>query len=298
MEADASTELGYAAGGYAAGGGSGSVFGAPVAEAKGGAARISMLKMFPVMFTLCCSMLFLVPMCFVLSIGTNAEIRYFWTPWHYVVSVIPLLILAAHYVHMRSGAPNKVAVVTALVVPSMLLLICANGQYLQATTMVDRLSSVDCDALQSKQRLQNAWQAAHDLYMGCLNETSAAFGYDVAVLQANFRVQDCEEYPQAAGLLAGATRSPAPRSPYAEDWAYLRHLEESSFCSGWCKPGIQLWSGGASKDSCSVAVAAVFDLYAQPHAGEVVAVMVITLIVSAMFLILVGPVLRKNGIEW
>mmetsp|Transcript_91856 Transcript_91856/g.230842 ORF Transcript_91856/g.230842 Transcript_91856/m.230842 type:complete len:296 (+) Transcript_91856:161-1048(+) len=263
-------------------------------EVKRFGARVSMLRLFPVLFTLCCSMLFLVPMCLVLTIGSSKELAYFWTPWHYVVAVIPLFILAAHYIHMRSGVPNKTAVVTALVVPSLLLLVCANGQYLQATVMVERLASSDCEALQSKQELQKAWQAAYDLYMGCLKETSAAYGFDVAVLQQNFRVQDCEEYPQAAGLVG----SSSSKSPYAEDWKYLRYLEENSFCSGWCQSGIQLWSNGASKDSCSIAVATVFDLYAQPHAGEVVAVMVITLIVSAMFLILVGPLLRKNGIEW
>lgn len=272
-------------------------FGAAGGEDKRAASRISMLKLFPVLFTLCCSVLFLVPMCFVLSIGTAREISYFWTPWHYVVVVIPLLILYAHLMHVRSGVPSKAAVATALVVPSLLLLVCANGQYLQATTMVDRLLSSECNSLQSKQRLENAWQAAHDLYMDCLQETSDAFGYDVAVLQKNFRVQDCEEYPAAAGLIP-STRSKTAVSPYAKEWAYLRSLEEGSFCSGWCEPGMQLWSGTPSKDACSVAVASVFDLYALPHAGEVVSVMVITLIVAAMFLILVGPVLRKNGVEW
>lgn len=194
-------------------------------------ARVSMLRLFPVLFTLCCGGLFLVPMCFVLSIGTSRELAYFWTPWHYVVAVIPLLIVGAHYIHMRSGTPNKAAVVTALVAPSLLLLVCANGQYLQATSMVDKLMSEDCDAFQSKQQLQNAWQAAYDLYTGCLNETSAAYGYDAAVLARHFRVQDCEEYPEAAGL-AGSSGA---ASPYAQDWTYLRYLEEHSFCSGWCR---------------------------------------------------------------
>lgn len=264
-----------------------------ISEAKKSATRISMLRLFPVLFTLCSSLLFLVPMGFVLSIGTSQEMAYFWTPWHYVVAVIPLLIFGAHVIHMRSGAPSKLSVVTALVVPSVVLLISANGQFMQANTLVDRLSSNDCDAMQSKQNLQNAWQAAHDLYMGCLNQTSAAFGYDVAVLQQNFRVQDCEEWPAAAGLVSSSSTS-----PYVQEWLYLRYLEENSYCTGWCKPGAQLWSSGGHKDSCSVAVSAVFEYYGQPQSGEVVSVMVITLIVSAMFLILVGPVLRKNGIEW
>jgi len=166
-----------------------------------------------------------------------------------------------------------------------------------------RLAASDCNAMPQKQKLQQAWEAAHDLWMGCLNETSTLYGYDVATLQRSFRIQDCDEYLDAAGAnsksrLSRSTRGTGSYLGYAEEWAYLRYLEENHFCGGWCTPRVQLWSHVRSKDSCSNAVADVFGWYVQPHAAEVCSVMVVIFTVSAIVLVLLGPIMRKSGFDW
>mmetsp|Transcript_47732 Transcript_47732/g.147460 ORF Transcript_47732/g.147460 Transcript_47732/m.147460 type:complete len:282 (+) Transcript_47732:136-981(+) len=260
-------------------------------------ADINMLKMFPAAFTMICALLFSVPMWIVLTIGHTTAIAYFQTNWYYVVVIIPAITCCVHYVHVRRGVPNKAAVIVGLTLPNLVLLWHANLQYMNSVDKADKLFSSDCNTFDQKRELQRSWEAAYSLYVGCINQTSANTGHSRELLMQTFRIQDCEEYNAAlTGFTASGTR--AYEESHQRDWTYLRSLEEEHFCSGWCYHAQQLWSSKAHKDSCSVVVSHIYGSYVRPHAKQVCMLMLAALGASATLLIMVGPVLRRHGLEW
>lgn len=255
--------------------------------------RLNILRIFPAMFTTVCAFLFVVPVWVVLGIESTTAVSYFSSSWRLVVLVIPAIIVAVHLVHLKTGAPSRAAVFLGLVAPSVILLIVANSQYVMAADKTDKLFSGDCDAFPEKRALQRSWDAAYKLYAKCLEDTSRAQGIPVAELQARFRVEDCEEYEtglHSTDRMSGETRE--------RDWKYLKEMEETHLCAGWCYQGVQLWAQSHHRDSCSVAVSSLFEHYVRPHASQVGAMMLAVLATSAILIVVLGPVLRHLGLEW
>lgn len=253
---------------------------------------IDLIRMFPAAFTMVCFVIFLVPVWLILTVAENQALSYFSSRWAYVVLAAPVIILLVHLVHLRQGVPNKFGVLAALMIPSIICLIIANRQFMNATDKMDKLFSVDCDTFPQKRQLQVAWESAYNLYMDCLNTTAATSNYPLEVLQQNFRIQDCAEYQSR---LSGKW---AFLNNYADEWNYLRYLEENHYCSGWCYHGVQLWSSKPHKDSCAIVVSNLFRSLVTPHTKQVSVVMLACLAVTAVIIIIMGPALRKQGLEW
>lgn len=247
--------------------------------------RIDMMKMFPPAFTMACALLFMVPTYMVIYISRSPVITYFSNQSYWILLVIPVIIAASHYVHVRGGVPNKYAVIGSLILPSLLLLIFANVEYVASVDKSDKLFSTDCDTFLLKRRLQNSWEAAYSVYMNCLNQTAVNSGRSIDELRSNFRIQDCSEY-------AGASRA------HSREWSYLQHLEENNHCSGWCYHGVQLWSSAPTKDSCSTVVSSVYSLYVRPHASQICIVMLAVLFLSAAMFVFMGETIRAHGLTW
>lgn len=246
---------------------------------------IDLLKMFPSAFAMTCGLLFVMPSWIILRIGRTPILAYFTSNWYLVVLIVPAVLIWGYLVHVRRGSPRKAVVGASLLLPSILLMLCAHSQYLMSVNNFDKLFSADCDTFKQKRDLQSSWEAAYNLYMSCLHETSRTQGYSLDLLKAKFRIQDCTEYkPDALG--------------YAQDWEYLRKLEEELSCAGWCYHGEQLWAFTGSKDSCSAGVAQYMQSYVQPHSSKVAFLMLGSLVASAVGLVLIGHRLRKNGWDW
>jgi hypothetical protein len=212
---------------------------------------IDLLRMFPAAFTMVCFLVYLVPAWLILTAARTPALSYFASNGAYVVIAVPLIILLVHFIHLRSGNPVKFGVIAALIIPALILLIYGNMQHTNAIDKQDKLFSTDCDTFPAKRRLQVAWEAAYNLYMQCLEDTAATSNYSVSVLQANFRLQDCQEYQAQLNPVVqyGSTgMSTQLTGTYAQEWNYLRYLEENHFCSGWCYAGVQLWSNQMTKD--------------------------------------------------
>jgi len=205
--------------------------------------------------------------------------------------------VGAHITHWLRGVPTKSAVVVGLIVPNLIVLFCANLQYMGAVDKSEKLFSTDCNSFQEKRRLQASWEAAYNLYMNCIDQTSARTGHPRDTLIELFRIQDCEEY---AGAISGFDKSgrPHPQGGFAKDWTYLRSLEEDHFCSGWCYRGQQLWATKTTKDSCTSAVSHIYRGYVRPHTSQVCMLMLAALACSSVLLIMLGPVIRKQGLDW
>jgi len=259
--------------------------------------EIDMLKMFPAAFTMVGALLFSVPTWIVLTIGHNPAVSYFQSESYFMVLVIPFITLLVHLVHVRKGVPVKLAVVVGLVLPNLILLWHGNTMYLNAVDKSDKLFSQDCNSFNGKRELQRSWEAAYALYSNCINQTARQTGHSRAQLMETFRIQDCEEYRSAlTGLTAGGTR--AYEESHIQDWTYLRRLEEDHLCAGWCYHAQQLWSSKTNKDSCSHVVSNIYGKYVRPHASQVCMLMLAALGATAMMLIMLGPVLRRHGLDW
>lgn len=250
-----------------------------------GTSTFNALAIFPTAFTLTCGLAFLCPSYDIFWLSHTPAVAYWDSGWANILFIVPLIIFVVHIIHVRTEAPNKPAVVFALLVPSILLLGLGNNQYGMAVSRATKLFSTDCDTFAEKANLQRSWEAAYMLFENCLNQTSAASGYPMQKLRDNFRVQDCEEY--GAGM-----------KQYGKDWNYLRYLEENHHCAGWCYPGVQLWSSSLAKDDCSTFVSAIFRNFVMPHCSQVVIMMVLTLLAATVGLIVLGPILRSRGVAW
>eukprot|EP00428_Durinskia_dybowskii_P042308 CAMPEP_0170255598 /NCGR_PEP_ID=MMETSP0116_2-20130129/27652_1 /TAXON_ID=400756 /ORGANISM="Durinskia baltica, Strain CSIRO CS-38" /LENGTH=283 /DNA_ID=CAMNT_0010506607 /DNA_START=15 /DNA_END=866 /DNA_ORIENTATION=- len=273
--------------------------------------RLDPRRLFPAMFTLMISFLFFVPAATIVRLGATPEIAAFVPLWLWAVALVPAAVAAAHWLHVRAGAPSKAAALLALVVPSLTLLVYSGRIYLQAGRLSGAFHVAACDAVPQKLRLQQAWDVAQELYASCLEDTSKRDGVGISELKRHFRFQDCGEYVQVVrGDKAPIDRTSTARSvaergqamqpeALAEDWSLLRYLEETQYCSGWCEAAEPLWTEGrADLDPCSLAVAESFRLEAKPRAAEVAALVLAVLFPSLAVVGFAGPTLRKWGIEW
>jgi hypothetical protein len=258
---------------------------------------IDLMRMFPAGFTMTCCLIYLVPFWLVMTVTQTPALSYFASHWSYLALAVPIIIVAVHFVHLQKGVPNKLAITSALVIPSLLLLVIADWQYMSAVDQMDKLFSTDCDTSPQKRALQSSWEVAYSFYMDCLEDTASNSSYSMEVLQENFRIQDCAEYTaMKTGFNAHGVKT--NMLSYKKEWNYLQYLEENHFCSGWCYHGVQLWSTKPHKDSCATVVSSLFGSIVKPHSMQVFVVMLVSLAATAVILIGMGPKLRKHGIDW
>ncbi|CAK0820630.1 unnamed protein product, partial [Prorocentrum cordatum] len=111
--------------------------------------------------------------------------------------------------------------------------------------------------------------------------------YSVAQLMDKFRITDCEEWGAA---YAGGRQQ--------KEWNYLKYLETSHSCSGWCYPGVQLWSTGIHKDSCAAVVSQLYRSHVAPRGSQVGTFMLVVLGAGIVAMMAFGPVLRNYDVEW
>lgn len=248
--------------------------------------RMEIGKVFPLLFTICTSLLFLIDTYELISNATNPVASYWSLKATWALLVIPALIVITHFAHVKLRKPNKFLVVTTLLVPSLLLLIFSNIQLVRSGQLENKLFSTDCDTFAEKRHLQNSWNAAHSFYQTCLEETVVAHpNLTITELESRFKIEDCTGYGTAL-------------EEHERDWNYLKMLEETQRCSGWCTVGPLLWASTRPKDSCSVAVSAVYANMIHPHAFQVSVLMLGVVALVVIGLVLLGPYLRKNGYDW
>jgi len=245
----------------------------------------SAMQLFPLAFTIICFLIFVIPMYLLLYIVHNPVASYWINLRSVFILLIPFIILTVHFIHVSIGGPNKFAILVALVVPSVILILSANIAMTKSLDFATMLFSVDCNTLAAKAELQRSWEDAAALYGKCIEETAASRNLTESYLAANFRVQDCTEYPDAL-------------KKNAKTWNYLRLLEETQFCTGFCTSGTRLWGHGVAKDSCSVAISSMFRNLVHAHSAQVMLMMLVVLLSTFIAMILVGPVMREHNIPW
>mmetsp|Transcript_13901 Transcript_13901/g.37864 ORF Transcript_13901/g.37864 Transcript_13901/m.37864 type:complete len:274 (-) Transcript_13901:114-935(-) len=247
--------------------------------------HLNVAKMLPPAFSLVCCVLFLVPTYMVISIARNPIVAYFNSYWSYTLLVIPVIIAAVHTVHSWKGAPSKIGVTIALVVPSAMLLIFTDIHWQSAGSLAEKLLSTDCDSFKDKATLQHSWEEAYFAFESCVNQTGSRTDIPESVIMKNFRLEDCQEYNAVA-------------ASHTEAWSYFKYLEQAQACAGWCYPGQQLWASTPAKDSCSIVVSSAFRYLVQPRARSIYYIMLCVLLMTALLLVCIGPRMRAMGYDW
>lgn len=259
----------------------------------GGMDRIDLSRLLPPLLTTFLSVLFLVPVWILMNLGTTEGVSYFISQAFWVSLLVPAAILVTHVAMVWRVAIQKSLVGTMVVGSSALLLWVAESMHRGAIDQSMKLSVTDCSAFPEKRVLQESWEAAYNLYSGCINETAKAKGFSREELMASFRIQDCEEYE--AALHAEPKRDGSGAKNFGREWAYLRYLEETEMCSGWCYEGVQLWSKSPHKDSCSTAVSDLFGAVIAPYSWQVSVVMVSALGLYVAQFVVLGPMRMLSG---
>eukprot|EP00746_Dinoflagellata_sp_MGD_P151309 gnl/MRDRNA2_/MRDRNA2_82954_c0_seq1.p1 gnl/MRDRNA2_/MRDRNA2_82954_c0~~gnl/MRDRNA2_/MRDRNA2_82954_c0_seq1.p1 ORF type:complete len:336 (-),score=65.77 gnl/MRDRNA2_/MRDRNA2_82954_c0_seq1:64-1071(-) len=242
-------------------------------------------RMFPTAFTFICFVAFGPPTVSALVLVQDASVRYFVGQWGLLVLAVPILLVVCHLLHLRAGRPRRIIVLVSTIAPCILFIIVGNVHAVVAGDLASRLYSTDCTTFEVKRELNKEWLAAEAAYNACLGETAPHLGLTVDDSLKLFRLHHCTEYP-------------ANFTKHREAWAYLREMEEHQACSGWCTVGTRLWSYNNPHDSCSVAAATVMDFKIRRIAVRMISYTAFALVVILVALLLVGPFVRKSGMDW
>lgn len=244
--------------------------------------KLMFRRMFPAAFTLLSMLLFLVPTYLIVHSAKHPVVKYWHGGWYIFLIIIPAIIVVVHFQHIKNG-PDRYMTNLALLFPSFLLFMFGMFFLQSSTIKSELLFSPDCQIMQEKAHLQREWEAASDVYDLCLKNSAKQRNLTTAYLTKMFRIQDCNDYPS---YLLDHKRS----------WGYLRMLEEDHACTGFCKPGKQLWSNGPHKDACALPVASVFEYVVRSSSVQVVAMSLMTLCLVAGLVSFVGPAMASESV--
>jgi len=248
---------------------------------------IDVLRMFPSRFALCGLLLFLPPSLLLAHLCHDTTVQYWVGYWTLVPVLIPFIFITSYIVHQSLGKPHKPTILICLFTSCVLLFAIGDIILSVSSDKGAQLLSMDCDSFPAKRQLQKSWEAAAALFDKCLVDTVQTHNITLETARSKFRIQDCEEYAVQLDM-------------HGQDWNYLQQLEEQYQCSGWCASSASIWAFKAqsAQDSCHTVVAQVFFHKVHRSAKQVVVYTIVTLLAISIVLVLIGPLLRANGLEW
>lgn len=262
----------------------GSYSNGPVKRAYSPFGELDIARLFPLTFSLISLVICLVPAIILISVVRHPAVAPFTARWCYLLLANPMIVIVVHIVfHVKTnGKPHFWGIVIAVMIPGLLLFVFAFVEERSAMKKVEQLMNPECSASTAKLALQEEWEIAYKSFEVCALQSGTA---PPEHLIANFRFQDCQEY----GSLLGNSSS---------SWKYLRYMEENLDCSGWCYPGVQLWSMGPARDSCSVAAANAFQHLVAARSKQVARFIILIMLLSAIGTAVAGPHMRFHGYTW
>lgn len=235
-----------------------------------------LVSMFPLMFTLVVSLLYVIPIWILYNTGQDPEVMRWITTKLWVVLILPALYAITHAVHFCSSGPNRILVTLCLVGSGMLLFCLSELVLLRAYSAGIAFVSKDCDTFAGKKELEDSWKAAQAFYSDCTSASPAT--------AAPLLISNCTGY--------GTSLEANP------DWAYLARLENEHRCSGWCTRSPPMWTMAAVKDSCSTVLGDIMLGGVQPSMVQITIHSILCLGLSAVLLLVVPPILRSHGCDW
>jgi len=242
------------------------------------------LEMFPVLFTIFCFVIYIIPIWLTYQIGRDDQVQRWITKYCWVVVLLPLLYLFTHVYHVMKGVPNKILVVTCLLGSSVFLLVLGDIVLLKSYYRGNEFAAQDCLSFPAKHATEMQFQNAKLYYANCVNEISNQTGVSIPAAVSLYRITDCMNYNYQV--------------KHNPDWPYLQRLEETFRCGGWCSPGQPLWTFQFTKDSCSRAVADTLRYKVKWSMLQVVVYSLVTLGLACTILLVLPSLLQQQGFEW
>lgn len=249
--------------------------------------------LFPALHSLLAFAIYGVPILNGIQLGIDPSVLY-WIGWHsWFVMLVPLLLVICHFFHAVKGRPQFNAMVMSTVVPALIVIAIGYSVMVPISGITDRLMSSDCTTYTDKTYLNDAYEAAAQIWESCLLRESNETGRSVKELKAQMVVDECLEYSENDVKQEGARN-------WAPQWRYLRSLEVNQDCSGWCNTAQEsLWTTDhQSKDICSSIVASILNAKVRKVASRMLLSGLIALVVSLVALVAVQEYMIRLGVDW
>jgi len=257
--------------------------------------------LFPDILTLACFSIFGAPLISTYRLTRDPSVIFWLDSNGHMVWIIPIMLAVCHVLHSFSGKPRFVLVLLSTVMPSLLLIFIGHTVTLESNALASRLYSTDCTTFQDKHNLETHWRDAYDLLLQCGNRTATETGQRLEDVLSALLLQDCDEYRVK------------PNDRYAEQrtsWNYLRALEETDECTGWCggpaadgtvslTGEVALWTNTPAKsDICSNTAATTLNSKVARSGERILTQAVVCLVVSVACIGLASERLNKHRINW
>mmetsp|Transcript_16084 Transcript_16084/g.50537 ORF Transcript_16084/g.50537 Transcript_16084/m.50537 type:complete len:280 (+) Transcript_16084:116-955(+) len=233
-------------------------------------------ELFPEAFACGCLLLFAAPVVKTFDLAFDPLVLHWVGDGLKVVAALPLVFVAVGYaLHRAWHRPSKIAVILSLLGSSLMLGFQAHRLAMMSMELGDRFAASDCATFPAKYALEREWQRASQFHATC--KRNSADG-------RSLMVQECPGY--------------ALEAPQHPSWDFLKTLETTYGCAGWCKEHEPLWTLSKPQDSCSFATAFVMGVKIHPTANQVFVYCVAVLILTSAALLLAGPWLHERGVQW
>lgn len=180
------------------------------------------------------------------GVRTAAEpsARYWIGPIGYITLSVPLIVVFAHMVQSYFQRPIYLAVVFSCAIPPLVFLVVGYIYFVPVTQIVERLMSTDCITFKEKFEIELGYRSAVTFYDECVLTQAINRSMTEEDIRKDLVIEACPHYKESRVA-----------SGYERQWDYLKQLELSQKCSGWCSPGeTSIWTRNpAGWDGCSTA---------------------------------------------
>lgn len=245
--------------------------------------------LFPTLLTLVCFALFSSPVVTGLRLASDETVRY-WIGWYpYFVLLAPAILVICHLLHLWYGRPRFILVVLSTIIPAGVLVFIGYTLFFNNGGIAEQLLSSDCTTYDSKYRIEEAYRSARDLYDTCVSRFAEESGLSVHAAAERHTIEDCPDY-----------RNSPESATFWREWEYLRHLETSQECAGWCyEEEVALWTSNAQpKDVCSKDAGVIIDGKVRRNAARMFYTSLLDLLVSVVAISLIQEVFNVYNLDW
>lgn len=205
------------------------------------------------------------------------SVSYWFGHWEIILANgIVIWTIAMYALFLFKLMSKGTATILLLVLPCTTLAISSELQELQFQFISAALGSQDCSSNVEKVHIQEAWEVAKNTSVNCDKYLMKLTGSSKEELAKVRRFESCPDYYQAMGS-------------FEKEWMYLRGLELSYQCGGWCTPDYPLWTLSKTPlDSCSL-VAGHAMKSSIAHMGQQLSVYSFIILISVSLWLLLRP---------
>lgn len=243
--------------------------------------------LFPTLYTLMAFVILCSPVMSGVNLALDINASYWLSVFGWTVLLVPLMLAASHAIHVCRGRPNLWAILLSTVMPALFVILMGLTYQVHAHYISARLLSTDCTSDAPKLALNEAYRAADWQLQLCMQKASKII--NVSAVQGKMAFPDCPTFSEGDAALR-----------WRHEWAYLRKLEETQNCAGWCDQTTSaVFTASKGKhDTCSQVAGVMFATTVSGHALRMWAVGLLSLLVGSLMFAAIQEHLVRTGIQW